>query len=122
MDNTNFSDGIGNSEFGGGADISWAPSPALGETRAGTSSSGNELSFNADVEYSPPVAPAPPSGPPPPVAKCVVPRLKGKSLKADRKKLAKAGCKLGKVKGRKSASAKVTKQSRREMCCLSAPR
>ena len=42
---------------------------------------------------------------------CVVPKLKGKSLKADRKKLKKAGCKLGKVKGHKSKSAKVRKQS-----------
>ena len=70
-----------------------------------------ELSFNADVEYSPPVAPASPSGSPPPVAKCVVPKLKGRSLKADRKRLVTVGCRLGKVMGRKSASAKVTKQS-----------
>jgi len=42
---------------------------------------------------------------------CVVPKLKGKSLKADRKKLKKAGCKLGKVRGEKSKSAKVRQQS-----------
>ena len=111
LDNTNPSDGIGDSEFTGGANISWAPSLALGETRAGTASSGNELSFNADVEYSLPVTTVPPSGSPPPVAKCFVPSLKGRSLKADRKRLVKAGCRLGKVKGRKSASAKVTRQS-----------
>jgi PASTA domain len=111
LDNTNPTDGIGDSEFTGAANISWAPGLGLGETRVATGSSGNELSFNADVEYSPPVAPAPPSGSPPPVAKCVVPKLTGKSLKADRKRLVKAGCRLGKVKGRKSASARVTKQS-----------
>ncbi|MGZ3318687.1 MAG: IPT/TIG domain-containing protein [Isosphaeraceae bacterium] len=42
---------------------------------------------------------------------CVVPKLKGKSLKADRKKLRKASCKLGKVRGHRSKSAKVKKQS-----------
>jgi hypothetical protein len=42
---------------------------------------------------------------------CVVPKLKGKSLRADRKRLKKAGCKLGKVRGDKSKSAKVKKQS-----------
>lgn len=42
---------------------------------------------------------------------CVVPKLKGKKLKTTRKKLAKANCKLGKVKGEKTKSAKVTKQS-----------
>ncbi len=41
---------------------------------------------------------------------CVVPKLKGKKLKAARKKLKKAECKLGKVKGDKSADAKITKQ------------
>jgi len=46
-----------------------------------------------------------------PVLHCVVPKLQGKSLKVDRKKLREAGCKLGKVKGKKSRSAKVAKQS-----------
>jgi hypothetical protein len=41
---------------------------------------------------------------------CVVPNLKGHKLKADRKQLKRAGCKLGKVKGHKSKSAKVKKQ------------
>ena len=51
-------------------------------------------------------------GPAPVVAHpaCVVPNLKGHKLKADRKRLKKAGCKLGKVKGHKSKSAKVKKQ------------
>lgn len=42
---------------------------------------------------------------------CVVPKLKGKKLKADRKKLKAADCKLGKVKGPKGKKAKVKKQS-----------
>jgi hypothetical protein len=41
---------------------------------------------------------------------CTVPQLKGKTLKSAKKKLKKAGCKLGKVKGEKSGSAKVKKQ------------
>ena len=41
---------------------------------------------------------------------CVVPKLKGKKLKADKKKLKKADCRLGKVKGPKGKSAKVKKQ------------
>lgn len=41
---------------------------------------------------------------------CVVPKLKGKKLKASRKKLKKSECKLGKVKGDKSADSKVSKQ------------
>lgn len=47
---------------------------------------------------------------------CVVPKLKGKKLKAAKKKLRKAGCKLGKVKLRKGATnktGKVVKQSRK---------
>ncbi len=42
---------------------------------------------------------------------CVVPNLRGRSLEADRKKLKKAGCRLGKVRGHRSNSAKVRKQS-----------
>jgi hypothetical protein len=50
---------------------------------------------------------APPTGAP----ACVVPKLKGHSLRVVRKQLRKAGCKLGKVKGKKSRSAKVIKQN-----------
>jgi PASTA domain len=42
---------------------------------------------------------------------CVVPKLKGKKLKAVKRLLLMAECKLGKVKGQKSKSAKVKKQS-----------
>jgi hypothetical protein len=47
---------------------------------------------------------------------CVVPQLKGKKLKAAKKKLRKAGCKAGKVQRRKGVtakSAKVVKQSKK---------
>ena len=43
---------------------------------------------------------------------CVVPVLVGKSLKADRKQLRRAGCKLGRVRGKKSKAAEVVKQDR----------
>ena len=45
------------------------------------------------------------------VSRCTVPKLKGKTLKAARQKLKKADCKLGKVKGVKSKTARVKKQS-----------
>ena len=41
---------------------------------------------------------------------CRVPGLKGASLKASRKRLDKASCKLGKVRGERSRTAKVVKQ------------
>jgi hypothetical protein len=49
--------------------------------------------------------------PAPGVASCVVPKLKRKRLKADRKALNKADCALGKVKGHRGKQAKVKKQS-----------
>jgi hypothetical protein len=44
---------------------------------------------------------------------CVVPKLKGKTLKAAKKKLARASCKLGKVKGPRGKTAKVKSQKPR---------
>ena len=41
---------------------------------------------------------------------CVVPDLKGWSLKADRKKLKRAGCTLGKVRGQRSRTARIVRQ------------
>jgi hypothetical protein len=52
----------------------------------------------------PVVAPSPP---------CVVPRLVGKSLRAARKQLRKASCKLGPVRGERARGAKVARQYRR---------
>jgi hypothetical protein len=64
-------------------------------------------------ELQTPVPPGAGGGPAPVVVHptCVVPNLKGHKLRADRKQLKKAGCKLGKVRGHKSKSAKVKKQS-----------
>ncbi len=42
---------------------------------------------------------------------CVVPKLKGKTLKANRVALGKAGCKLGRVSGPRSKRARVVRQS-----------
>lgn len=42
---------------------------------------------------------------------CVVPRLKGHSLRVDRRKLREAGCRLGEVRGARAPSAKVVRQS-----------
>ncbi len=62
---------------------------------------------NVTSMVPPPALTAPPTGAP----ACLVPKLKGHSLRVNRKKLKKAGCKLGKVKGKKTKSAKVIKQS-----------
>jgi hypothetical protein len=48
---------------------------------------------------------------PGPVRNCLVPRLKGRSLKVDRRKLREAGCRLGEVRGTRSKTAKVVKQN-----------
>jgi hypothetical protein len=71
-----------------------------------------ELGFNADVEYeSPAVLPGPQIVVPlnTPEANCVVPKLSGKKLKAVKKKLVAADCKLGKVKKLNGATAKTGK-------------
>jgi hypothetical protein len=43
-------------------------------------------------------------------AACIVPSLKGRSLKTDRTRLRRAGCTLGKVRGQRSRTARVVKQ------------
>ena len=76
-----------------------------------TSAAGTTAGVSADrftyVPVTPPTT-VPTSTQP---RNCVVPNLKGRSLETDRRKLKKADCKLGKVKGHKSKSAKVKKQS-----------
>jgi hypothetical protein len=49
----------------------------------------------------------------PPFGRCAVPSLDGRSLKAARKLLAKARCKLGPIRGERGKGAKVVKQFRR---------
>ncbi len=43
-------------------------------------------------------------------AKCIVPKLKGKRVKAARRKLTRAGCELGKVRGHRAKKAVVKRQ------------
>lgn len=45
------------------------------------------------------------------VSRCIVPKLKGKSLKASRKKLHSADCKLGKIEGPRGRAVKVRTQT-----------
>jgi hypothetical protein len=108
------SDGAGNGPWGG---TGLALAAFDGRLVAG----GNFASAGGDAQarfaavypgkvtsMAPPAAlMAPPAGTP----ACVVPKLKGHSLRVNRKKLKKAGCKLGKVRGKKTKSAKVIKQS-----------
>jgi hypothetical protein len=70
---------------------------------------------------------APPSSPAVPVLQplpakvsCTVPKLTGKKLKVAKKALLKAECKLGKVKGKKSSSAKVKTQKSKPGTVLTA--
>ena len=55
-----------------------------------------------------------------PIPGCIVPALKGWSLKADRKKLRRAGCRLGEVRGTRSKTAKVVRQHPRPGTALAA--
>lgn len=59
--------------------------------------------------YEAPAVPAPPT--PAPLVQCIVPKLTGKSLKAGRKALGAAHCKVGKVTRGKGKAAKIVKQS-----------
>ena len=101
------------------------PTAEVGETAtAGAGEIPLVFGYNADIESeSSPAPPAPPRSSAPPVppnatsapspaveAHCVVPKLKGKKIKAARKTLTKADCRLGKVKGHKGKSVKVKKQ------------
>ncbi len=61
------------------------------------------------VEGPPPLAAPPASQSPPP---CVVPKLAFRTLAGARERLATAGCRLGKVRGKRSPSARVVKQFR----------
>ncbi|HTR74439.1 MAG TPA: PASTA domain-containing protein [Solirubrobacterales bacterium] len=85
----------------------WKPQVAEGGTTMSPFEAPAEIAFDAEVE-TPPSAPAPIVN-----AHCVVPRLKGKKLKAAKRKLKAARCKVGKVtikKGVTARSGKVIKQ------------
>lgn len=107
------------------------PTVALGETRLpiAEASTPAPAAYDAVIEATPtpvtppvvpaapPVASAPVAGPPAPAsieARCIVPKLNGRKLKAARKKIKAADCKLGlisKKDGVKVATGKVVKQS-----------
>jgi hypothetical protein len=91
---------------------------ALGETTLPrfTASTPIPGAYDAVIETTPaPVVTAlPPPPPPAPVAHCVVPKLNGKKLKAAKKKIKAADCRVGlvsKKNGVKVATGKVVKQS-----------
>lgn len=97
--------------------------PGDGGTAAGisvTNAAGSATAPQTFVYEGAPPASSPGSGPapalasppPPPPLQCVVPKLKGKKLKAGKKMLAKAHCKLGKVtkEGTTAKTGKVVKQ------------
>jgi hypothetical protein len=97
-----------------------APAGAVGPvnvsvtTIAGTATSGQAFVYQL---------PAAPPAPTPAVAHCVVPRLTGKKLKASKKKIRAADCKVGKVtkrKGAKVRTGKVVGQGRKPGAILPA--
>ena len=76
-------------------------------TAAGTSPNVSGDVFTYALPAPPPAAPTPP----PAAIICRVPNLTGKNLKAARKALSAAHCKLGTVRGTKGSKAKVVKQN-----------
>jgi PASTA domain len=94
------------------------PSAEVGETAAaGAGEIPFVFGYNADVEsestpatHGTPPPPAPPIVPPNPApaaeAHCMVPKLKGKKLKAAKKKIRAADCKIGHVGKKKGVTAK----------------
>jgi IPT/TIG domain/PASTA domain len=95
-----------------------APAAAAGTaqlsvtTAAGKATSSQSFTYVAPTPAAP--TPATPTAPAP-VSRCIVPKLKGKKLKASEKALMKARCKVGTVRKKAGASArtgKVVKQSR----------
>jgi hypothetical protein len=77
-------------------------------TVAGTSATGAADRFSYEAAPSVPISTTATEGA---VKHCVVPKLKGHTLKADRTRLKKADCRLGKIRGQKTRTAKVIKQS-----------
>jgi hypothetical protein len=79
-------------------------------TEAGTASSSQPFTYSAPT--SPAGTGPPPAPPAQPTPECVVPKLHGKKLKAARKIVASADCKLGKVTRKRAAGkrAEVVKQ------------
>ena len=80
-------------------------------TNAGTSpvAAGGRFAY----ENPPTPPPSSPSTPQAVTATCKVPKLTGKKLRAGRKALRRAGCKVGKVRGKRGKRARVLTQSRK---------
>lgn len=73
---------------------------------------GTSRHVDADkFTYTAPAQPPATSASTAPAERCVVPKLKGRSLKADRRTIKKAGCALGKVSGKKVRGATIRRQS-----------
>jgi hypothetical protein len=94
---------------GGGGGSSLVPAGGTLVTALGSAAPQIQISYTPPVIAPQPSAPAPA----PVVAHCVVPKVKGKTLKAAKKKLRAANCRLGSVTKEKSVTAatgKVVKQ------------
>lgn len=104
----------------------WEPALQTGSSAKSSGTANGTIQLNADLETSssppssgggggaqPTPAPGPTIGSP---AACVVPRLKGLTLRKARSRLSRANCRLGKVRHRRSRHAKrgtVVRQSAR---------
>jgi hypothetical protein len=75
-----------------------------------TAGAGWEGGFQTHVIQIPPATAPPGSEVKPPVASCVVPKLIGRSLQANRKRLRTSGCTLGTVRGKRSKTSRIVKQ------------
>jgi hypothetical protein len=95
-----------------------APAAAAGTTRLSVTTAAGKATSSQSFTYLAPTSAAPTSATPTtpaPVSRCIVPKLKGKKLKASEKALKKARCKVGTVKKKADATVrigKVVKQSR----------
>jgi len=111
---TKWSFGDGAAATGTSVTHTYAAAGTFPVTLTSADALGNASSASATVT----IAPATRTVPAKSVA-CVVPKLKGKTLKTATKALTKAECKLGKVKGKKGKNAKVKKQSPKSGTVLS---
>jgi hypothetical protein len=125
---TLFATRVGDPEEIGWTHLTANLAPFAGQTvrlriAAVANSSGVDVAVDAAPITSAPLpavsAPAPSTAPPAPVAPaptCTVPKLGGKTLKASKKKIKAADCRVGKVtrrKGAKAESGKVVGQSKK---------
>ena len=94
----------------------WAGNPAAGGASFVypiTAGEAFEAGKSTVRVVMPPAEPIPEGEENRPVPTCVVPKLGGSSLKGERRKLKRAGCKVGKVWGERSRAARVVRQTPR---------